>query len=412
MLKHAWFALALAVLAIPAFYLWRFDVDAALEPSPRADTRPRRAIAGTALGVRSLGLDGPLTVAPAAPKQGDVLFVRCRATDSLRGARSVVLRRTIDGASPVDLPMADAGGGFFAASVPTGSSTSRVGLLCFDPARRPARGVEGFVHLPSSEGAARLPRFPRRRKRAELETTDVHASMAFGDDRGPVATPMGKPVLFDRRTRSPALDYYWISQERSTLTSETAAALLDDAAADLKAYLQPAAADARPSIYVKRCAHCEEEGAPPAEYAGLACGEAITVVTSDADLLHTAVHEMTHFFTPGLERCHEHPQICEGLAVVAAGAYDGGLGGVQEEASRALKAGRGRGFLAMTREQFYAPDGLWERYMLSGSFTLFLVERRGIKPVLALIEGAPFKQAFGRPLAELEAEWRARLLAP
>ena len=48
-------------------------------------------------------------------------------------------------------------------------------------------------------------------------------------------------------------------------------------------------------------------------------------------------------------------------------------------------------------------------YGASGSFLAYLLERRGPEPVLRAYAGVPFAEAFGAPLAPLEADWHAFL---
>lgn len=395
-------ALGLALFAALALWLGRFDpgvlLDAAAPAPPPRKARPRAA---APVWQRALRPDSPLSAAPEIGSPGKPVLVRCRADGSLAGALSLSLRWSArDGPERV-VPMEVSGAGVFTASVIPGPTARGLRLVCFDPERPASPGWAGAVHLAVPAALARLPRFDRARPSARVHTAAVDAAQSIGSGA----------VSFDRLSESAGLRYYWRSSETGNASSEGKAAALDGAIGDLRAYLGVEADRAKPPIYVKACPSCLGHFDPRANY-GQATRDAVIVETDDAAVVATAVHELTHYFTPDVEHCTTRPALCEGLAVFAAAAYAGRLGALQEDALRALGPSEGLGLLDLDAERFYGPDDVSGLYSLSGSLVLDLVERHGARPVLAALGGAPIEKAFGRPRTQLEAEWRAALRGP
>ncbi len=48
-------------------------------------------------------------------------------------------------------------------------------------------------------------------------------------------------------------------------------------------------------------------------------------------------------------------------------------------------------------------------YLLAGSFVGFLIERYGLEDFKKLYENGSYEEAYGKPLAALEKEWRSAI---
>jgi len=54
----------------------------------------------------------------------------------------------------------------------------------------------------------------------------------------------------------------------------------------------------------------------------------------------------------------------------------------------------------------------WQAFIQAGSFVKYLIERYGPAPFKAAYAGVSYEQAYGKSLADLEAEWREMVVAP
>lgn len=398
-MKRAAAALFLAGFALLAYGLHRFDSGTLLDQADKAavpELMPNSAGFMTA--------HQPVTSEPELPAPGDPITVTCMAGGPFAGAGGLTLRWRADGGPERETAMRRTDAGFTAA-LPAGTASRRWDLLCFDPSRRPSWAWRSAVHVSAPEHAARLPRFRRAQLPAPATTSPADAEVSYGgrallSDRG------GPLTRFDRRTEAPGLAVYWRSDEADEAGAADEAGRLALAAEDLRAFMRYSGPYARTRVYMKRCRGCLLDGG---ESVSRATREEIRVVADAGDALATAVHELTHYYTPGLRGCTDAPALCEGMAVMASASYTRALGAVQAEAAKLRSRAPPGGLLQLDRQSFYAEPAIHDYYRLSGSLVLFLVERHGARPVLAVIAGRSYEDAFGRSRAELEGEWRASL---
>lgn len=259
--------------------------------------------------------------------------------------------------------------------------------------------------LDASGALAFGPRFPKGELKITAMTAAVDATRAIDVRVGDREIAMKRPVRFDRKTESASLLFYWRSEELADDEVKRFTATLEGAAVALKDYLDPLDKESKPAIYYQVCADCDSD-----EQAGGAAGRhAITLALPKEEMLETAVHELAHFYTSGRSGCSARPALCEGIAVFADAAFSGKLGRVHGVAKRSREPRAASSVFELTHHEFFFKDGLYERYMLGGSFVAFAAERHGIRPVLAELSGVPFPKAYGRPRSQAEAEWKAFL---
>jgi len=250
-------------------------------------------------------------------------------------------------------------------------------------------------------------RFPRvRHHDAAITTTEVDALTSRGDELEEIKAPIGKPVRFDRRTESPSIVYLWRSEDGTSAEAEATVSFLEDAATAMKEYLRPDDTESKPMLYSMECSDCGDDRAPHDRARGVAGRHSINIQTTKQELREVAVHELAHFYTPGVARCYERPALCEGLAVFMEAALAGRLGHVHSEAARVASLADGMDLFEMDGAGFYRLSDLGGRYMLGGSFVGYLIERYGIDPVRSAVSGSPFRDAFRTTRVQLEADWR------
>lgn len=402
--NYKW-GLILMLFLSPGLYFVRLD--GFLEPEPaylnllqRGQKRPAPSAYVT---VSSLHSEQPLSVTPLWVMAGQTVTVTCRAEGPLQGAQNLSLRWMLKNGREGTISLQETAPGVFLASLPTDPSASLVKLICFDPQKSLWRpGFYAPLYLFSQGSRERFPHFLRSNPRPAVKTIVVNAMS--GNSMGPsqLNAPMEEPLNFDRKTESPSLDYYWISQEGLKIKSEEIVAELDDVASTLKNYLRPLDSESKSVIYFKKRDVDGDIERHRKTVQGTADRQAIRIFASEAALIPVAVHELTHYYTQNVF-INEKTAFIEGLAVFMEHSYANTLGDLHMRASRVSPVRCG--LHAISSQQFYGIEGLWDRYLQSGSFVAFLVERHGIDPVLRAIAGTPLRRAFRKSEEDLCDEW-------
>jgi hypothetical protein len=203
------------------------------------------------------------------------------------------------------------------------------------------------------------------------------------------------------------------------------ARLVDDGIRDIETYLRPAAG-AR-GLRDGRITYRIGDEMPYALTRGTTVFLPVSRVrTSAAPYLHETVHVLVRAPHRSVWLSEGFASYVDGYVVEHLGGYDarvftrGGNRGVDAEARGWLARDLGRAVLPYVGVSGEPPGMAWDRrrvaapfYVMSQSFTKFLVERLGLGPVLDAVSShdpeAALARASGRTLEAWRTEWRASL---
>lgn len=133
----------------------------------------------------------------------------------------------------------------------------------------------------------------------------------------------------------------------------------------------------------------------------------ITQQSLDATLKHELVHVLAAPFGLPVIKASLSTGLVEGLAMALE--WDWGNRTLHQYAAAMKKFGVGPDIAAIMSFTGFASHSSSISYVLAGSFCRFLIDTYGIRAMMSVYRTNDYQKAYGKPLQELIAEWRAFL---